>query len=237
MVDRQGAWRWRHNIYHQDDPLNTPLIDSADHLHQLLTDYHAKYPNTTFTLVGHSLGGVVAIEALIQDFGSLTELVSTIVTIDSPVNGIPDGGLREAFATIGRLHPRFQCALDGDVYWQLRERYVREGYRNTLRSLANQAGQQGITIVTIGNNVDCLWFPNACFFPLGGDYHVQYIEDSAAITREFATEAICLTIERRGRWDYDFRASDCVLESHWVLLASNDDNSLQVIADYIGMQN
>jgi pimeloyl-ACP methyl ester carboxylesterase len=67
-----------------------PLTASAQALGRELDTWHRQEPRATFDLVGHSLGGVVALMwAAGASSGELRD-VHAIVTLDSPVTGYPD---------------------------------------------------------------------------------------------------------------------------------------------------
>jgi pimeloyl-ACP methyl ester carboxylesterase len=92
VPDPSGAWQWLIHPYSQCDSAQ-PLAASDAALRTLLLSYRQRYPYTTFELIGHSLGGVVALDTLAGDGGAfLSRLgaaaVDKVVTLDSPVNGI-----------------------------------------------------------------------------------------------------------------------------------------------------
>ncbi|MDB5076795.1 MAG: hypothetical protein JWO42_2974 [Chloroflexi bacterium] len=116
MINDGGAWTWKPRSYDACDTLQS-VSHSAQVLRDMLVAYRARYPYSTFELVGHSLGGLVAMQAigyhfLWQQIGPLG--VDKLVTIDSPVNGITDvhalSWLVDGLAGIWHLH---DCPAQG----------------------------------------------------------------------------------------------------------------------------
>lgn len=90
MALLDGSWRWRPREYDRCDTIQR-VEGSARSLRAMLLGYRAHYPYTTFELIGHSLGGLVAFQAAGYPvfLGRLGPAgIDTLVTIDSPVNGI-----------------------------------------------------------------------------------------------------------------------------------------------------
>jgi hypothetical protein len=85
-------WRWQPAAYEPCDTVQ-PVSRSAGMLRGMLLAYRARYPYTTFELVGHSLGGLVALQAL-GDERFLAQLgswgIDKLITIDAPLNGITE---------------------------------------------------------------------------------------------------------------------------------------------------
>ena len=72
------------STYAQEDTL-LPVGNAAGNLASI----YLAYPNAHFDIIGHSLGGVVALHAL-QNFPSLRQRTGAVITVDSPVRGAPD---------------------------------------------------------------------------------------------------------------------------------------------------
>ena len=90
MALLDGNWRWRPREYDRCDTIQR-VEGSAGSLRTMLLGYRARYPYTTFELIGHSLGGLVAFQAagyraFLGKIGPAG--IDKLVTIDSPVNGI-----------------------------------------------------------------------------------------------------------------------------------------------------
>lgn len=69
-----------------------PLARSAEALRRLLAQESRRCNGATFDLIGHSLGGVVAVEYLRADRATpVAGRIQHLITLDSPVNGLsPD---------------------------------------------------------------------------------------------------------------------------------------------------
>ena len=60
MDEQHGVWI--PHIYNACDMNNQSLADDIKDLGSMLTAYQKVFPRATFTLVGHSLGGLVALQ-------------------------------------------------------------------------------------------------------------------------------------------------------------------------------
>jgi YVTN family beta-propeller protein len=227
FVDKDGIWH--HNAYKENNPINTDFQTlGLFTLHnQLLIPYydHPKHQNITFILVGHSLGGVVAMEEVVQKIGSSDyrpRLLSTIITIDSPLHGIPSD-----LATASALTFVPKCARKGVAEQILVQIYPNA--RATTEKLA-QAKQQGVTVVNIGNSSDCLFGPNNCGVAVTGDIRTQWLFDSDAIPGIFNVPC--------SKPINPLTVIYCFNETHSAVLhTSLAPDALRTIANYIGGQN
>jgi pimeloyl-ACP methyl ester carboxylesterase len=96
------GWLYNRFLYFSYNPNNArwytiedtyqPLARSADALRRLLAQEIRRCNNATFDLIGHSLGGVVAIEYLRADRTTPEAgRIRNLITLNSPVNGLsPD---------------------------------------------------------------------------------------------------------------------------------------------------
>lgn len=87
-----GTWQWLIAPYSACDTIQ-PLDRSEAALRAMLVSYRARYPYTTFELIGHSLGGLIALEGLAYGNGAFVRglgpaAVDKVITIDAPVNGL-----------------------------------------------------------------------------------------------------------------------------------------------------
>jgi hypothetical protein len=87
-----GTWQWLITPYAACDTIQ-PLDRSEAALRAMLQSYRTRYPYTTFELIGHSLGGLIALEGLAYGDGSFVRglgpaAVDKVITIDAPVNGL-----------------------------------------------------------------------------------------------------------------------------------------------------
>lgn len=113
MIAVNGLQQWQIRPYTACDTVQG-LDRSEASLRTLLQSYRARYPYTTFELIGHSLGGLVALEGLAGDGGAFLRslgpaAVDKIITIDSPVNGInqrlPTALLADLAGSVSYLRP------------------------------------------------------------------------------------------------------------------------------------
>lgn len=122
-------------------------------LARYLEGYRQMRPDVSFTLVGHSYGGLVALRVL-----SMDDLpVRAVVAIDSPLNGISPG--KAMAAQHVRAEQGF-CAAADQVYHHLA--YQQGDWPLTPGAEVGHARRKGIRIATVGNTQDCLYNPIAC---------------------------------------------------------------------------
>jgi len=160
-VDAAGVWQ--HRAYGRFDPVRhdyrtTSLSALRD---ALLTPYHAAHPNTTFVLVSHSLGGMVAFAALraqVSPPESGPGFLSGVVTVDSPLHGV-----RPAEALLGvllRRYPgigsRLDCVTQGPATAALVSLHGDPRATSDLQRVARDAQRRHIRVATIGNVDDCV---------------------------------------------------------------------------------
>jgi Tol biopolymer transport system component len=230
-VDANGAWH--HNAYSINDPIKQDFrTTSLNALHDnLLMPYYRVHPNTTFVLVGHSLGGMVAMEEIVTKVSSpgyLRGLLSTVITVDSPLHGVNEyyaifGSLLKASAI--QVKP---CLYNGQVSTTLMNFHRNEPTRtNTLQQAVAHAKQQGVVVATVGNTRDCLWDPRNCQIPIAGDISTQWIYQSDALVGEFNVPQPCV-----------YASLDCLAGTHNVVLSNTyAPLELKEIAELIGRQN
>ena len=87
MDEQHGVWI--PHTYNACDVNNQSLADDIKDLGSMLTAYQKVFPRATFTLVGHSLGGLVALQgaynfAITQHHSGIAK----VITLDSPLEGI-----------------------------------------------------------------------------------------------------------------------------------------------------
>jgi hypothetical protein len=225
IFDANGSWL--PNTYLPMDPISQDFrTTSLAALHdQLLVPYRARYPNTTFVLVGHSLGGMVAMQEVLQKVDSpdyQRGFLSTVITVDSPLHGVPPTD-----TTLGILVPGLECVSNGQAALLLVGIHNNEPTTsNVLKQKVMQAKEQGVTVATVGNTYDCVWSPNHCKIPLLGDMFTQWIFESVALTKVYSIPEPCLSPQ-----------SKCFHGTHSAVLDRKSTESLRQIADYVGRQN
>lgn len=140
---------------------------ATEQLRSMLRQFLAGNPNTSFVLVGHSLGGNIAMAHAVgvAQAGDPLLGVTGIVTVDSPLLGVSSGksfSLALSCSTLGDQTTRDLTAL----YWN----WPRQLDEDT--ATVALAGRQGLKIETIGNQNDCLyWENNRGCFDLGSTWH------------------------------------------------------------------
>ncbi|MFN0071279.1 MAG: hypothetical protein ACKVVP_07290, partial [Chloroflexota bacterium] len=158
---------WTPQPYGLLDPIRTSVPrEGLAALHdELLVPYRAKHPNTSFVLVGHSLGSMVAIAELLGKVSSTNYergFISTIVTIDGPLHGIPARNKSALEAVMRLAEPELQCVVDGQAADQLVRLHNQPGTGAILRRAVALAKQREVTVVNVGNKFDCVWVPAHC---------------------------------------------------------------------------
>jgi pimeloyl-ACP methyl ester carboxylesterase len=152
-------------------------------------------------VVGHSLGGLIALHALSD---SPMGEVSDVVTIDSPLGGAPPSVIRTCVDA-------GLCA-DGPVTGFLADLYTQ--WDQTAQANAARVKQLAaahIRVTAWGNQSDCLYAPSRCV-PLAG-----YV-----LGRFDARDTQWLGVDRAMHRDYSAAKSSVasVLDSHELILSS-----------------
>jgi hypothetical protein len=235
---------WHNN---EDDEL-LPITQSihntsVEMLHRQLEAYKGVHPEATFVLVGHSLGGVVAMEEVLQNVDNSTDyqpgFISTLITIDSPLLGVP----RE-FANLLTNFAFLQCATtEGDAFNELVAIESRkEQHRNYLGRAIDRVQDKGVSTITAGNNFDCVLAPQICIrdSPVRGDIETQFIP--SALVEEFNIRPPCVETEEVELYSeggveidtFSIQVNNCILATHNTVL--HDQNARERIAELIGRQ-
>lgn len=99
MDASNGAWLPKN--YSPNDVNNSTLPGDVRLFDRMLDAYRAIYPNAIFTIVGHSLGGVIALEGaysyVVQQHHTV---IDKVMTIDSPLGGVEAAWGRGILAAI-----------------------------------------------------------------------------------------------------------------------------------------
>ncbi|HZS89323.1 MAG TPA: hypothetical protein VFE42_17760 [Chloroflexota bacterium] len=230
-VDAAGVWH--HYAYGKRDPIaQDPATTSWTALHNaLLVPYHAHHPNTTFVLVGHSLGGLIAFEEL-EKFvlrpGYPHGFISAIVAVDSPLHGVRPAEvlLSDALRVYPRIGSGLDCVVGGPAMKSLTARYRNKATTGQLAAEVEQAHRLGVAVATAGNTDDCVWAPNRCGAPAIGDVNTQWVKAPDAHDLVFTVAKPCLAPDLR-----------CFIGTHGAVLSRRDGpDAVTAIADYIGRQ-
>jgi len=232
-VDKNG--KWYHNAYDKFDPVRSDFrTTSYSALHdQLLIPYHQQHPDATFVLVGHSLGGIVAMQEVLQDIAGTSYsagLVSEVVTIDSPLHGIAP-----AEVVAGAIVGAQPCALDGIATGILvRDTQNEPATTNALDSTIATAAAKGVSVLNAGNDRDCLFDPSLCGLLVTGDINTQWVFDSAAQTYVASLPEPCQQVPASCLLGGSSGVQRVVSATHEAVL--HDNTSLLTIAQAIGMR-
>ena len=258
VVNRQGNWQ---TTPYACSDTGQKLQTSVGQLYTMLRSYRKIYPDKEFILVGHSLGGVVAIRtverALANTSHGLASAIHSVITIDSPLNYVSE----QNYDDIRRVVPadlaydflipiygednvcQIQMLRNSTLSRQIG--IVKDSNRQTIRAsvekIVSDAQGAGIRFMTTGNAQDCTWYLALCnmprlrqfrsWQPLGG----QWIDDTQTMIVNNAEVARL----------YDLGAQDCnvgnsvarlgcIGYSHGV--AMKTPNVLTDIRDFIGAQ-
>jgi hypothetical protein len=191
---------WYPNSYSEMVPITQDFqTTSWSRLHNdLLVPYRKAHPEATFTLVGHSLGGVVAFEEVVKYVDSpdyQPGFLSTVITIDSPLHGATPTMLT-AGGIFGDFFDVPPCTFQGPSTATLVGIHNDEPQTTkTLQEKVKRAHEKGVVVANVGNTFDCLWEFARCL-PKGsinvGDSETQWIFDSYARTSAFTLPRPCL---------------------------------------------
>jgi pimeloyl-ACP methyl ester carboxylesterase len=169
----------RYNCYQVDQavqvlPPDPEGISSGGKLVQLVRDLADADPSRPITIVGHSLGGLVAFEVLraIERWDLPPGAVRSVITVDAPLRGAFNGPVGNFIDFAAVYTPADPCfSVFGAENVMPREVAAlgvagaeREAELERLTQTA-QAGH-GVSVYTIGNARDCVWAPTSCgWFP------------------------------------------------------------------------
>ncbi len=83
----QGFWEPKN--YNQCDVNNDTIRQDVQTFDAMLTQYQQVFPHATFTIVGHSLGGLVALQGA-YDYAIVhhNNVINKVITLDSPLEGV-----------------------------------------------------------------------------------------------------------------------------------------------------
>jgi pimeloyl-ACP methyl ester carboxylesterase len=172
---------WHPASYIPTDPVSsTPTDTERAYLHTgLLLPYHNLNPDNPVVVVGHSLGGVVAMDELVQYASQPTYphgLLQSVITVDSPLGGFPgpawETGINNLLAVPAKTTDPLNagCVSSGPASQQMLDRYAAgTSWQDMLAAGAKGAHDNGIAVLNVGNDSDCLWRGLACGIPLPGD--------------------------------------------------------------------
>jgi pimeloyl-ACP methyl ester carboxylesterase len=169
--------------YDLDGQACAPLASSARHLAAYLRTLRDTHQADGVVRVGHSMGGVVALDTAAQ-FPELTEsdhpFVQRVLTVDSPLGGL--SRLQRSVVAGLWLGP---CPAANDAY----SRYVDSAWPATLGARVNSLLERGVQVFAVANPEDLLL-----------DTWAQHVPESnvnftlSAITDDGISHAAVLTV-------------------------------------------
>lgn len=217
-----SRYNWLHFGYSENLPIDQGWSTSVARLDAMLKAYSAYHPNARYVLVGHSFGGLVAMEYL-ATYPSTK--ISKVITIDSPLQGNPLN-IANWVQTLARIGKRCLIGAEGNTNttilinrYKLFPYYAEFFYSRVI----DWAKGRGIGVYTIGNLYDGLYTPQLCSlwnpsFLTGGDPRVQWLNG----TQQYY-------FLKRSTAPTSF---NCVDESHG--FAARDFSAAAVLARFIG---
>jgi pimeloyl-ACP methyl ester carboxylesterase len=182
---------WEPFSYTCSDTANS-LNASIEELGRLLLNFTTANPNTRFILIGHSQGGLIALQAL--RFAGVSGItIDTVITLDGALGGAPpfDSFIARALSCWGNPAARGMSQL-----WNSATDHNRQGTtakfpgQSDNASLVQAAQSTGTQVITIGNRHDCVWNADACDWV--GDNTSTQIVDTAAERYLLALGGTCL---------------------------------------------
>ena len=127
-----------------------PLASSAAHLADLLRQMRDQHQASGVVLVGHSMGGVVALDA-VAAADDLTQadhpFVQRVITVDSPL-----GGITRLQRTLLVSLWTGACPAANDAL----QRYVDKSWPDTLSGRVSTLQQRGVKVFAVSNPEDLL---------------------------------------------------------------------------------
>ncbi|HVA88405.1 MAG TPA: hypothetical protein VNL71_01045 [Chloroflexota bacterium] len=195
--------------YGCQDTFDHSLQADESRLNDLITGYLAQHPRTTFYLIGHSQGGLIAFSYLaylkakrspawtLPNGGALRG----VATVDAPVGGIPNAiGLSLASDYYGVVCPAMSTPVNLP-FTSLVQMYgiagsapaaahprggqtsvagVLYGHGVTNQNLADEAARHGIHVLTVGNTFDYTFAPCPTMLNVSdADIDTQWLAESA----------------------------------------------------------
>jgi pimeloyl-ACP methyl ester carboxylesterase len=189
FVDEKDVNREWYPYPYLCDQTGQSLTVSIKQLRTMLGDYRREHAEigeaVQFVLIGHDLGGVIALETtkfIGQDPGLPKGSIAAVVTINSPLNHTSAKNLEDLrlieqklvltkLASCGKRHiivgesiAYLGLLLYSDVAKELAD--VTDANRQRIREdkekLVSAAQKNGVKFMTVGNDDDCLWFLEHC---------------------------------------------------------------------------
>jgi pimeloyl-ACP methyl ester carboxylesterase len=121
--------------------------------------YGRAYPNAKFDIIAHSLGGVVALDAMVRS-PFLRERTNSIITVDSPIRGVEDPKLLAAAVL---AEPFCGANFGGEEAVAFRVWDDLNAQGPTIGKIAADSWK-GLVVVNMANTKDLIVPPDRAFF-------------------------------------------------------------------------
>ena len=179
-MDSHGVWIPK--PYGPCDANNHSITDDVNNFSTMLTTYQKVFPKATFTIIGHSLGGLVALQgaynyAIVQHHTSINK----VITVDSPLEGIfvtPQANnwssLSSSFCNQGSgnvifsdLQPLGKVSFVSPVCVPKQGEPTIQAPLVLSQCAARALSQANVGVVTLGNDKDALFCQSGWVFLIG----------------------------------------------------------------------
>ncbi|HZU70760.1 MAG TPA: hypothetical protein VFA09_26030 [Ktedonobacteraceae bacterium] len=176
---KMESGHWIPENYTSCQPNGSSLEQDSQSLAYLLDTYRQVYPNAHFELVGHSLGGLVALLGgldYVDAHKNQPGLITKIVTIDSPLHGFSS----DTLAFLGDQQLPGACHFKSLAYFgasvALRLNAIAKD-KTFATGVVHILSAMGTSVYTFGNTQDCLYHLALCL-PNPGNHTIAQDEES-----------------------------------------------------------
>lgn len=177
-MSQAGAWK---PVHYSCDETDRAAAENVATLEAMIRDYRGRHRDAHFTIVGHSLGGYIAMLAGARDAARAPDqrlAIDVVVTLDAPLLGVsPDK------KTIFDFVP---CEKTYEAGAELVAARLDPATPDIRRYQAGVMAAEGVRLGTFGNVSDCLWNTARC---IGGDWAddsgTQFLDGQAAVSMRY----------------------------------------------------
>ncbi|GEM_PF-2225401 len=155
---------WAPDSFTACAPNTNSLEKDSQNLAALLDAYHSAYPDAHFELVGHSLGGLVALQGAtdyVKDGHAHDGLITKVITLDSPLHGRSANNVAGAALVTEALNIAGECPFANSLLGQAFNALA-QGQGNLAENDAAILAAHGAEVYTLGNLDDCLYQRGVC---------------------------------------------------------------------------